>query len=487
MKIGQSLLALLAILSLAVFAAGEDAAKCVQFKAPAQKSMFAAPVCTLGVDASCKRVVKAEISVRYFPSDSDTAVVTTLGTLYHPPFLQAWDIRKIPNQLFIGIGAIIDVTFSDGEVARMRREGIFLTHQEVVFPAPLQLQYDFPDAATFPGDTIRFPSTTPPLTCAQACWNEKAITFKVRIADTLFRTSMPESVLEQMGIEILLDPFHKRRPFPTEDVMIFVVPLSGNPYRVTYKPVFGDSGNYRLDPLSIRGNFNYKVERNEGKGFSVTFSVPHYLFGKTLPQEMACNIIAKTTDAKGKIVSASWINAKGYNNYSPYLWGTLLVNPKPLAKTRWLIWLAAFIGGLVLPLVFHLISIAVVKDRPGRLILMKRSKEEDALFEQIKKALDHEVIRRDLSLKEVATELKVAPRNLTAVIKKVTGLSFKKYLMYLRTEIVCERLRSSNSSEVTIAETCGFKNVKEMASYFRKFHHMTPFHFRRVQQITQGQ
>jgi transcriptional regulator GlxA family with amidase domain len=69
----------------------------------------------------------------------------------------------------------------------------------------------------------------------------------------------------------------------------------------------------------------------------------------------------------------------------------------------------------------------------------------------------------------------------------VTGMSFKNYVMYLRTEIVCERLRSSHSSEVSIAETCGFKNVNEMERFFQKFHHTTPYNFRKTQQITQLQ
>jgi transcriptional regulator GlxA family with amidase domain len=64
-------------------------------------------------------------------------------------------------------------------------------------------------------------------------------------------------------------------------------------------------------------------------------------------------------------------------------------------------------------------------------------------------------------------------------------MSFMNYAMYLRTEIVRERLRSSFSSEASIAENCGFRNVKEMDRWFRRFHHMTPQNFRREQQVTQ--
>jgi AraC-like DNA-binding protein len=485
MKIGQTLPALLIILFTILPAVGDDTTQCVKYKVPAQKSVVTAPVCTLGVDSTCKPIVKAEISVRYFPPDSDAAVVTTIGTLWSPPFVKAWDLKKIPNQLFIGIGAIIDVTFSNGETARMRREGIFLAHRQPETPPTYSLPYEFSDGRTFAGDTISFPSQ--PLTFARAFWNEHSITFKVEVADSLFRGNEPASLLEQMGIEILLDPSHKRRPYPTEEVMIFVIPLSGKPYRVTYKPVFGDSGNYRLDQFSIRGNFDYSIERKEGKGFGVTFAIPYYLFGKSLPQEMGCNVIAKIADAKGKIVPSSWIDAKGYNNYSPYLWGTVAVAPKPLVKTRWIILAAAFAGGLFLTLFFYFVSIAIFRDRPSKPLLIKRSKDEDKIFEQIKMAMDHHIIRHDLSIKEIAAELNLPPKKLIAVVKKVTGLSFKKYLMYLRTEIVCERLRSSHSGESTIAESCGFRNVKEMVGYFKKFHHMTPNNFRRVQQITQGQ
>jgi AraC-like DNA-binding protein len=291
-----------------------------------------------------------------------------------------------------------------------------------------------------------------------------------------------------MGIEILIDPTRKRKPYPTEEAMIFTVPLSGEPSIKTYQPVFRDSTTYQLNKVRVktRSDFDYSIEKRNRSGFSITFSIPQYLLGKSLPDEIGYNIIVKTADAKGKIVSSSLINASGYNNYSPFLWAALSFLPKPIFKERWLILIVFFCTGLLLPLLVHFILLWVVKDRPI-VILHKQSDAVKRTFNRIKETIDRAIIRKDLTAGEIAAELNMAPKELEATIKKITRMTFGNYVMYLRTEIVCERLRSSHSSQASIAETCGFRSAKEMERYFERFHHMTTSNFRKSQQVTQAQ
>jgi AraC-like DNA-binding protein len=468
-------------------AGGDELKNCLRFKAPDQKSIITIPVCTLGVNSSCKEIEKTEIRVRYFPRNSDTAVVTTIGSISKPPFLKAWDLTGIPNQLAIGIGVIIEVTFSDGDAFGLHREGIFLAHQQVSYPPEKQLSYEYPGTKEFPCDTISFPPSKSGMTAfAQMYWNEKAVMIRVCMHDTLFDSSASLKILEQSGIEILIDPAKKRKPYPTDDIMRFVVPLAGKPYRVTYQPVFNDGQTYQLKQANVRSNFDYRIETKNHDGFSIVFSIPGYLFGKSLPQEMGYNIIVKNADSKGKATTSSLVNSSGYNNYSPLLWPVLTILPKPVFKARWLILLVSFFVGFSLPILVYFIFIALTKDRP-RVIVRRVPDAEKQAFEKVKEAIDRHVTENGLTAAVVAAELNMVPRQLEASVKKTTGLSFGNYIMYLRSEIVRERLRSSYSSESSIAKSCGFRDVKELARYFQRFYHMTPQNFRRAQQITQAQ
>lgn len=470
------------------FAGNEgDLAGCLKFKAPPQRSIITAPTCTLGVDSSCKSIYKTEIKVRYFPDNADTAEVKTIGKIYRSPFKQIWDLQDISNQLFVGVGVIIEVSFSDGDVSGLFREGIFLTHKGVSYPPEKKVPYEYSDVAPSILDSTVFSLWNGGLTTARMCWNEKDLTFFIKVNDTAFQATAPDTILERSGVEICIDPVLKRRPYPTEDVMIYVIPLANkSPYRITYKPQWSDSGGFRLNPASLRSNFKCIVSKSDRKGYTLSFSVPRYLFGGSLPEKMGYNIIVKKADTLGKITTSSLIGARGYNNYSPFLWYALSFGPKPIFKTRWIVWLVSFFSGFLLPLLVYGVLILIVKDRP---IVLQRSHpdEKNKTFQNIKETINLHITRKDISSNEIASDLGIPAKNIEQIVKKVTGMTFFNYVMYLRTEIVCERLRSSHSSEVSIAETCGFKNVNEMERYFQKFHHTTPFNFRKTQQITQLQ
>lgn len=461
--------------------------QCVRFKAPDQKSIIITPVCTLGVDSSCKDIEKVEIRARYCPFGSDTLIERGIGTISTPPFVKVWDLSGIPNQLTMGVGVLIIVNFADGDAFGLHREGIFLAHQSVNYPPIQKVSYEYAGVKEFQADTIRINLSKAGVTAfARIYWNEKGITFTVNIRDTLFDSSASQKNPEQACIEILVDPSKKRMPYPTEDIMRFVVPLAGTPYRITYQPIFNNEITYQLKLATVRGSFDYSVRTKNHEGFSAVFSIPRYLFGKSLPQEeIGYNIVVKTLHDN----TSSLVNARnGYNHYSPLLWPSLMLLPKPLIKARWLILLVSFFAGILIPLLSYVFFSALAKKKP-RVILIRGRETEKRSFENVKEVLDRYVLKKGISSAEIAPELKelnLSPRQIESIVKKVTSLSFKNYVMYLRTEIVCERLRSSFSNEVSIAESCGFSNVKELERYFKRFHHMTPQNFRKMQQITQA-
>ena len=198
---------------------------------------------------------------------------------------------------------------------------------------------------------------------------------------------------------------------------------------------------------------------------------------------MGFNVIVKTANDSGKIVNSSWINARGLDNYSPLLWSNVTVNQKPVLKAQWIIWVASFLAGLIIPFLINLVLMRMIKDRP-RVLYVKHTKEEKIAFEKAKEVIDRLVTGKNMTITDVANEIQITPQRLEKIIKKVTSISYKHYIGYLRTEIVCERLRSSHSGEDAIAESCGFSNAKEMARIFKKYHHMTPANYRKAQQVT---
>jgi AraC-like DNA-binding protein len=474
------------LLATAVFsstaAASVELDKCVNFKAPEQKSVIAFPTCTLGVDSSCKKIETVEIRARFCPSGSDSLVERVIGFLTSPPFLKVWDLSRVPNQLTFGVGVLIIVNFADGDAYGLHREGIFLSHQPMSHPPVREISYAYHGTKEFPADTVRLvPSKTGATAFFQMYWSEKGITFNVSVRDTLFDSSASQKILEQSGIEILFDPSKKQSPYPDDDIMRFVVPLAGKPYLVAYQPIFKNSQTYQLKQSITPVNLDYSVQSLHRSGYTVVASIPRYLFRASLPHEAGYNIIVKRSDnSVSSLVNVS----NGFNHYSPLLWPAITLSPKPLFKTRWLVLLASFMAGLLISLLGYAGFIVLTKDRP-RVILVRCPDSEKLAFEKIKEILDRHVTRKDLSADMVGPELNMASKQLETAVKKTTGMSFMNYAMYLRTEIVRERLRSSFSSEASIAENCGFRNVKEMDRWFRRFHHMTPQNFRREQQVTQ--
>ena len=71
-------------------------------------------------------------------------------------------------------------------------------------------------------------------------------------------------------------------------------------------------------------------------------------------------------------------------------------------------------------------------------------------------------------------------------VRKATGMKLKRYIAFLRTEIACERLRSTNAPEETVATSSGFRTLSEMRRTFKRFYQVSPIDFRNSRQITRN-
>ena len=65
---------------------------CIHFVLPDQGSVIDIPSCTLQVDAKCENIKSVEFQARYFKTNNDTPVISSLGIISRPPFKLVWDV-----------------------------------------------------------------------------------------------------------------------------------------------------------------------------------------------------------------------------------------------------------------------------------------------------------------------------------------------------------------------------------------------------------
>lgn len=83
-----------------------------------------------------------------------------------------------------------------------------------------------------------------------------------------------------------------------------------------------------------------------------------------------------------------------------------------------------------------------------------------------------------LSLEEVASAVSLSPTYLSKKFKKITGVSFKEYLNYIRIHQASRMLITTDDTITQIATGCGFNSSNYFKDCFRKVNGMSPRAFR---------
>ncbi|MDR2577585.1 MAG: AraC family transcriptional regulator [Chitinispirillales bacterium] len=481
-KLKLTTLPLFAVLAVACAASVVRAqSNCISFEAPLAGSVFSTPSCTIALRVDCPNVTRVDLQARYFPEGSDSALIVSLGTITRPPFKLVWNTHNLPNQLFAGVGILAEALIS-GEAPRIaRQEGIFLTHSPVArktvpvpySPSSVKVAKETHAQSFSLGDPRRSAKS-------MVVWNERELVVHVTVNDPSFYTNQPGRNNAEAGLEILIDPARGRAPYPAEGTMYFTVPLSGSPFRTDYR-VEKDDGTFRLVPQSSRVAYPHHVGLGEFRGYNFRFAVPRESFGGRIPDTIGLNLVLNVPDDDGRIQKISLAGSSVYEIYSPFIWSDYYRLSKPLlmnAALQWIVFPAA--GFLLALLIYALIS---KLRRPQLLSSFERTEEERIAFERVNNIIERELVRADLKIDYVAHNCGMEPQALSNLIKRNTGFTFINYLLFCRTEVAKERLRSSRSSEKSIADLCGFSSALEMEKCFIKFHRTTPYKFRTQQQV----
>jgi len=455
---------------------------CITFESPLSGTVFSTPSCTVALRADCANIRKVEFTARYFQAGTDSAIIVPLGTITRPPYKLIWNTHNLPNQLFTGIGILAEATLANNEIQIARQEGIFFTHNPVKRQTiPVRYSANSAEAKASEENTKKFVIDDSKISAtANFSWNERGFNVNVSVKDPAFYSTRPGKQLNEAGIEVMIDPARRKGAHPADSTLFFIVPLQGAPYKINYLAQIS-AGTFRLNTKTSKVDYSYKTELREFKGYDISFTIPREAFGRALPDTIGANIALRLQDEEGTVHKVSLVGGSVFEMYSPIFWADCVKLKKPFLMNASVQWFMFFFAGLVLSFTAYLI-ISKIR-RPQHLSNFERSEEEKRIFDQVKEIIDQDFVKKDLSLDQVAQKCAIDAQKLNTLIKRSTGFTFQNYLLYCRTEVAKERLRSSRSSEKTIADLCGFGSAVEMEKCFTKFHHTTPYKFRMDQQV----
>lgn len=88
----------------------------------------------------------------------------------------------------------------------------------------------------------------------------------------------------------------------------------------------------------------------------------------------------------------------------------------------------------------------------------------------------------DLTLNKIAQVVHLSPIYYNSLLKKYTGMSFRKYLQKLRCEKACELLETTDQTVSSIAEQIGYLDIKQFFLLFKRHTETTPLKYRQQKQ-----
>lgn len=84
-----------------------------------------------------------------------------------------------------------------------------------------------------------------------------------------------------------------------------------------------------------------------------------------------------------------------------------------------------------------------------------------------------------ITLEEVAENINLSPTYLSKKFKKVTGVTFKEYVNFIRIKQACQALLTTDDSITKIAVDCGFNSSNYFKDIFRKVNGVSPRTYRK--------
>lgn len=457
----------------------EESDSCNKFAFPLPWSQIYTPKCTLSVK-SCTTISSVTFKAQYIPKDDSLPRITQIGHITRTPYKLIWDIAKIPNQLTYGISCIAEITNLNGNIEFIEQQGVFLKHHQLNNP-----QYDivFDTDQKSISNAITLSSVKTDATAKiTISWNKKALMFHADVNNPLFYTTLEKRKLDKVGLKISLDTKNKREAFLTKDIHIFMIPVASKPYRVIAKSYYDTDKTFDIKEIRDSCNFYSHAIAENFKGYSIDFHIPMSFFGAEIPKKIGCNIFTTIIDEDSRVMELSWTKGNHYSVYSPFSFGTLNFLDKPILANLFIMWFVCFLVGAIFGIL--ILNIIKTSKRHNTITRFEDKEQEGKYIKSINTIIEAEMTNRNFSITDISSKLKLSNGKVNHIMKKYYKKNFTRHLLFARIEIVKERLRSSNASEISIAKSCGFSSVDEMEKTFHSFSGTTPYKYREENRVT---
>lgn len=480
-KIERFPYSIITIIMLLALQASADLKSCLKFIHPVPWTQLKASPCTLSV-RECHGVRSITFMAEYLPQNTSKSKIITIGTITRPPFKLMWDISKIPNQLTYGITCFAEAKLRYRREMTIKQGGIFLIHTPVE-PPEYEISYFVYNRYNKNRKSITLSSPDLSSTAkVNISWNEKALMFYIKVNNSGFHSALPKEKLGTIGVKILLDPQNKRTAYFSKDILIFMIPVDRKPYRIYSASIYNSDGSFNVKETHDTCVYYNSVLAEDFKGYTAKFLIPQRAFVNGIPLSLGCNVIATVLDENSSVRELSWIKGNNHTISSPFAYGKLLLLEKPVLANPLILFALCFIIGLILGIIAT--SLYKSAQKFNTLVKFEGYEQEEQLIININTIIEAEITNKNFTIEDIASKLVISPRKVDKLVKRHFGRSFKKHLLYSRIEIVKERLRSSNASEISIANSCGFSSIDHMEKAFRSFNGTTPYKYREQNRIS---
>lgn len=458
----------------------ENNSECSQFVRPKKMDIITDSLLTVAVEA-CDSIKSVNFKIRY-TNENGIPNTIPLGMISRRPFKLLRPIDDISNQLTKGITCFAECIYENGDVLTITREGVFLAHkpmEKLVYPVKLEKE----SSGKIKKGLYLSSNMTKDRGQTEVTWDGKIIKFRISINSPLFYSSAQKNVLSKCGITICLDPENTGTPHISDKIKIIRFPTTGNPSELKVISGYDSSERFIMREKRRKWPHPFKCKLYDFKGYTFSIDIPiSEIDGLSPGDTVGCNVIATVFDQNLNLIDLGWREGEESLIYSPMAYGKMIFEKKSINFSLILLWLGSFLGGILLTL---LPMIVIKKLKRGTDIQKFEASEKDAkLLENIEAIIDAEITNINFSIENITAKLSTTPKRVNKLIRQNFKISFEKYILKCRMEIVKERLRSSNASEASIAKACGFSTVDEMEKAFKSTFKTSPYRFREENRVS---
>lgn len=469
------------VFSIPVFGQSRDLDTCLEFTSPLPWIAINDNICTLSIKP-CSLIQAVSFKVKYFAKNDSLPLTQSLGNITRSPFKFIWNLNDVPNQLYYGATCFAEARLRNKQKKIIEQQGIFLTHNPIK-RNKYRISYSTNNEFNNNSQSL---TLTSPFISAKALinisWYERSLLFHVKVQNSFFYNTLPKDILRNIGFKVSLDLLDKRKPYISEEILTYMIPVTEQPYQIIARSNYNPDGSFNIkkthNPISLKSS----VQIENFKGYTVDLAVTNKLIGKTLPQIVGCNLTVSVINEHSEVKEISWIQGNQNIVNSPFSYGELKLIQKPFLANPFLLWFISFFVGILVGL--GGIAIFRMTQKYNPLKKFENSEEEKQAIKNIDIILEAEITNTNFSINEIASKLKLTPKKINSLVKRYYNKSFTKHLLFCRVEIAKERLRSSNASESSIAKSCGFSSVSQMEKQFQSFVGITPYTYREKYRIT---